>query len=85
MKSSRGFETPLYFEMPKQFIGDRLMSYGGLFKFNVEMMECKTELDQITLQHFPLIRIHAHNSLTLDYFGVGRNQNLKIKTKKKID
>lgn len=70
MKSSRGFETPIYFEMPKQFTGDRLLSYGGLLKFNIEMMECKTELDQITLQHFPLIRVHAHNSLTLDYFGV---------------
>lgn len=74
MKSSRGFETPLYFEMSKQFIGDQLLSYGGLFKFNIEMMECKTELDQITLQHFPLIRIRSHNSLTLDYFGV-RNEN----------
>lgn len=70
MKSSRGFESPLYFEMPKQFLGDRLMSYGGLFKFSIEMMECDTELDQNTLQHFPLIRIQAHNTLTLDYFGV---------------
>lgn len=70
MKSSRGFESPLYFEMPKQFLGDQLMSYGGLFKFNIEMMECETELDQNTLQHFPLIRIRAHNSLTLNYFGV---------------
>lgn len=73
MKSSRGFEMPLYFEMPKQFLGDRLLSYGGLLKFSIEMMECKTELDQITVQHFPLIRIHAHNSLILDYFGVCGN------------
>lgn len=71
MKSSRGFEMPLYFEMPKQFLGDQLLSYGGIFTFNVEMMECKTELDQITLKHFPLIRIHSHNSLTIDYYGVG--------------
>lgn len=70
MKSSRGFEMPLYFEMPKQFLGDQILSYGGLFKFTIEMMECETELDQITVQHFPLIRINSHNSLTLDYFGV---------------
>lgn len=70
MKSSRGFEMPLYFEMPKQFLGDRLLSYGGHFKFTIEMMECETELDQITVKHFPLVRINAHDSLTLDYFWV---------------
>lgn len=45
------------------------MSYGGLFTFTVEMMECETGLDQITVQQFPLIRINAHESLNLDYFG----------------
>lgn len=71
MKSTRGFETPLYFEMPQQFTGDHLLSYGGLFTFTIEMMECETGLDQITIQHFPLIRISAHDALILDYFGVG--------------
>lgn len=70
MKSTRGFETPLYFEMPSQFNGDHLLSYGGLFTFAIEMMECETGFDQITVQQFPLIRINAHNSLNLDYFGV---------------
>lgn len=70
MRSTRGFEMPLYFEMPVQFTADRLLSYGGLFKFTIEMMECETGLDQITVQQFPLIRITAHNSLILDYFGV---------------
>lgn len=70
MKSTRGFETPLYFEMPPQFTGDRLLSYGGVFTFTIEMMECETGLDQITVQQFPLIRIMAHDSLSIDYFGV---------------
>lgn len=74
MKSTRGFEMPLYFELPKQFYGDQLMSYGGLFTFSIEMMQCETELDQITLKHFPMIRIQAHNSLILDYFGVSIRQ-----------
>lgn len=68
--SSRGFEVPLYFELPKQFLGDRLLSYAGRFKFSIEMKECKTELDRLVLQQFPLVRIHSHNSLILDYFGV---------------
>lgn len=72
MKSTRGFETPLYFEMPHQFAGDHLLSYGGLFTFTVEMMECETGLDKITVQQFPLIRMHAHSSLNLDYFGVSQ-------------
>lgn len=70
MKSTRGFEMPLYFEMPHQFTGDHLLSYGGLFNFTIEMMECETGLDQITVQKFPLVRISAHDSLNLDYFGV---------------
>lgn len=68
--STRGFDVPLYFELPKKFLGDRLLSYSGLFKFSIEMMDCKTELDELVLQQFPLIRIYAHNSLILDYFGV---------------
>lgn len=81
MKSSRGFEMPLYFELPKQFSGDHLMSYGGFITFSIDMMECETELDQITLKHFPLIRIHAHNSLTLDYFGVCTSISFNMKQK----
>lgn len=61
---------PLYFELPKQFLGDRLLSYAGQFKFSIEMQECKTELDKIILEQFPLVRIHSHNYLTLDYYGV---------------
>lgn len=61
----------MYFELPKQFLGDRLLSYAGQFKFSIEMQECKTELDKIILEQFPLVRIHSHNYLTLDYYGVG--------------
>ena len=78
MKSTRGFETPLYFEMPHQFTGDLLLSYGGLFTFTIEMMECDTGLDQITVQQFPLIRINAHDSLILDYFGVRSESSKNI-------
>lgn len=46
------------------------MSYAGQFKFSIEMQECKTELDKIILEQFPLVRIHSHNYLTLDYYGV---------------
>lgn len=74
--SLHGFEVPLYFEMPKQFLGDRLLSYAGFFKFSIEMKECKTELDRTILEKFPLIRIHSHDSIVLDYFGVS---NMKKK------
>lgn len=63
--------------MPHQFMGDRLLSYGGLFTFSIEMMECETGLDQITVKHFPLIRINAHDSLILDYFGVSFDDSKK--------
>lgn len=79
--STRGFDVPLYFELPKQFIGDRLLSYAGRFKFSIEMKECKTELDKLILQQFPLIRIHSHDALILDYFGVSSLATYKYTTK----
>lgn len=56
--------------MPKQFLGDRLLSYAGIFQFSIETLECKTELDHFTLKNFPLLRIYSHDAIMLDYFGV---------------
>lgn len=78
--SSRGFEVPLYFDMPKQFLGDRLLSYAGIFQFSIEMQECKTELDRSTLQNFPVIRIYSHDAIILDYFGVRINNISTVST-----
>lgn len=71
--SLHGFEVPLYFEMPAQFLGDRLLSYAGHFVYGIEMKECKTELDRTIIERFPLIQLHSHDSIILEYFGVSSN------------
>lgn len=68
--SSRGFEEPFYFQLSKQFLGDRIGSYAGYLRFSIAMEECKTALDESILQRFPLVQIHSHDNLILNYFGV---------------
>lgn len=68
--SSRGFEQPFYFQLPAQFLGDHIVSYSGYLRFVVSMEECKTELDDSILRNFPVVQIHAHDNLILNYFGV---------------
>lgn len=61
---------PLYFQLPPQFFGDQIKSYGGLLKYTLATDVCETVLSANVLQKFPLIQMHSHNSLILDYFGV---------------
>lgn len=70
MGSAHGFDEPLYFELPPQFAGDRIGSYAGLLRFGVAMEECKTAFDDSILRQFPLVQIHSHQDLILNYFGV---------------
>lgn len=70
--SLHGFEVPLYFELPEQFLGDHVLSYAGHFTYGIEMKECKTELDRSIIEKFPLIQIHSHGSIILEYFGVSK-------------
>lgn len=59
--------------MAKQFLGDRIGSYAGYLRFSIAMEECKTALDESTLQRFPLVQIHSHDNLILNYFGVSES------------
>lgn len=70
--SLHGFEVPLYFELPEQFLGDHILSFAGYFTYGIEMKECKTELDRSIIEKFPLIQIHSHGSIILEYFGVSK-------------
>lgn len=67
------FKMPLYFQLPPQFFGDQIKSYGGFLKYTLNTDVCETVLSSNVLQKYPLIQIHSHNSLILDYFGVRLN------------
>lgn len=60
--------VPVYMELDKRFLGDRVTSYGGSLRFRVEE-EGGTELSREVLARFPLVRIYSRN-IVLDYYEV---------------
>ena len=70
--SKSPFDTPLYFQLPPQFLGDKINTYGGFLKYSIQTEGCETVLSNNILEQYPLVRIHAHNDLIIDYFGVSK-------------
>ena len=62
------FNQPLYFQLPLQFCGDRTSSYGGYLFFSLLTLSAQTPLERKVLSRFPLVQIHAHNKLILDFY-----------------
>ncbi|KOB63596.1 Laminin subunit alpha-1, partial [Operophtera brumata] len=58
--------VPVYMELDKRFLGDRVTSYGGSLRFRVEE-EGGTVLSREVLARFPLVRIYSKN-IVLDYY-----------------
>ncbi|XP_028025278.1 laminin subunit alpha-2 [Bombyx mandarina] len=58
--------APVYVELDKRFLGDRVTSYGGLIKFRIEQ-EGGVELDPEVKAKFPLVRIYGKN-IVLDHY-----------------
>ncbi|XP_075991835.1 wing blister isoform X2 [Anticarsia gemmatalis] len=58
--------VPVYVELDKRFVGDRVTSYGGSLRFRVEE-EGGVELSREVLVKFPLVRLYT-KSIVLEYF-----------------
>ncbi|XP_026738306.1 laminin subunit alpha-1-like, partial [Trichoplusia ni] len=58
--------VPVYVELDKRFVGDRVTSYGGSLRFRVEE-EGGTELSREVLARFPLVRLYT-KSIVLEHF-----------------
>lgn len=71
MGARRDFVRPLYFRLPAQYAGDRLGSYGGWLNFTI-WAEAVVDggLGGDVLGTYPLVQLHSHESLVLDYYGV---------------
>ncbi|XP_049867060.1 laminin subunit alpha-2 [Pectinophora gossypiella] len=57
--------VPVYMELDKRFLGDRVTSYGGALRFKVEE-EGGQELPIETRAKFPLVRLYGRH-IVLDY------------------
>ncbi|XP_067621354.1 laminin subunit alpha-1 isoform X1 [Eurosta solidaginis] len=62
------FYHPLYFQLPPQFYGDRTSSYGGYLYFTLLIEGASRPLERKVLSRFPLVQIHSHKKLVLDYY-----------------
>ncbi|XP_028895887.2 laminin subunit alpha-1 isoform X3 [Zeugodacus cucurbitae] len=62
------FFHPLYFQLPPQFYGDRTSSYGGYLYFTLLIEGANRPLERNVLSRFPLVQIHSHKKLVLDYY-----------------
>ncbi|XP_063358853.1 laminin subunit alpha lam-3-like [Cydia amplana] len=58
--------VPVYMELDKRFLGDRVTSYGGFLRFRVEE-EGGEGLDEETMRRFPLVRVYGRD-VVLDYY-----------------
>lgn len=70
IRSRTPFNLPLYFKLPQHFSGDIINSYGGYLKYSLTANEYNRPIDVHILRKYPLVQIHAHTNLVLDYFGV---------------
>ncbi|XP_055337185.1 laminin subunit alpha-1-like [Paramacrobiotus metropolitanus] len=61
-------QTPCYWNLPHQFLGDKILAYNGKlrFKLSVEYSE-ETRKTRGTLSGFPLALLQGNNRIILDY------------------
>ncbi|XP_055907050.1 laminin subunit alpha-2 isoform X2 [Eupeodes corollae] len=62
------FYYPLYFQLPPQFYGDRTSSYGGNLVYTLLTDGGGNLLDRKILLQFPLVQIHSHSRLIIDFY-----------------
>lgn len=66
--SQRAFYHPFYFQLPKEFLGDKTRSYGGFLNFSEFSDGGTVSLDDNVLDETPLVQLHTHNQLILNYY-----------------
>ncbi|KDR22194.1 Laminin subunit alpha-1, partial [Zootermopsis nevadensis] len=62
------FDTPVYWQLPKQFLGDRVLSYGGYLRFRVETEGGHTLLPVSILATYPLVQLQGNGQLVLEHY-----------------
>lgn len=66
--SKTAFNYPFYLQLPKDFLGDKTRSYGGYLNFSVFAEGCSSNLNDETLRAMPLVQMHTHHHLILNYY-----------------
>ncbi|XP_052132560.1 laminin subunit alpha-1, partial [Frankliniella occidentalis] len=62
------FDTPVYWQLPRQFLGDRVLSFGGFLRFSVEAEGGSTLFPPEVLDSYPLVQLQGNNRFVLEHF-----------------
>ncbi|KAF4524714.1 hypothetical protein B566_EDAN013949 [Ephemera danica] len=60
------FDTPLYWKLPRNFIGDKVVSYNGYLRFTTKATGGRTLLPPTVLESYPLVQLQGNNKIVLD-------------------
>ncbi|XP_046676227.1 laminin subunit alpha-1 isoform X3 [Homalodisca vitripennis] len=61
------FDSPVYWQLPSNFLDDKILSYGGYLRFTVETEGGNTRLPSAVLSSYPLIQMEG-NHLILEHY-----------------
>ncbi|XP_063216579.1 laminin subunit alpha-1 [Bacillus rossius redtenbacheri] len=64
------FDKPLYWELPRQFLGDKILSYGGFLQFTTETEDGRSAVPPHVLAHHPLVQLQGNWQIVLEYFPI---------------
>ncbi|XP_066906769.1 laminin subunit alpha-1 [Halyomorpha halys] len=62
------FDAPVYWQLPDNFLGDKVLSYGGYLRFCVDTKGEHTLFPSTVLLTYPLIQIQGNDKLILEHF-----------------
>ncbi|XP_050425592.1 laminin subunit alpha-1 isoform X2 [Adelges cooleyi] len=62
------FDTPVYWQLPNRFSGDKVSSYGGYIRFTIDAEGGNTLFPQLILTSYPLIQIQGNEHIILEHF-----------------
>ena len=65
---SQFFDTPLYWQLPSKFLGDRTTSYNGLLRFTVTNHGGSALFPDKILATYPLVQLQGHRKLILEHY-----------------
>lgn len=74
IKLHRHLSGPLYWRLPKQFLGDKVLSYGGYLRFVTETVGGQKV---IPVNRFPLVQLRGNDKIVLEYYEPLKTNNYK--------
>ncbi|XP_064107459.1 laminin subunit alpha lam-3-like isoform X1 [Macrobrachium nipponense] len=66
--SSYPFDAPLYWQLPREFMRDKVLSYNGYLRFRVGSEGGKSKFPNQILESYPLVSLQGNWQLVLEYY-----------------